>query len=265
MASLFEHISKTPIDDFADSFWRRGFAVARGVFSRREVDRLKRAFDALQATANALGRDGKVMHEGTQFVIDHEADFTRIHRVVWCAGVSNVLDRMGRDPRLLARVGQLLKSNEFDQLINQAHFKMPGDGVEFEWHQDSRHRRYGTQLWTDIDGKGSFVETLTAVDPMTSENGPLRFIPGSHLFGHVTDSNGQLPPELVDESKAVTLQLDPGDIVFFGPFVFHASGPNQSDQPRRAFLNGFALPGSNRRVYPGEGAGRMIDVSGEVL
>lgn len=264
MASAITQVPGNTLQVFAESFRQRGFAVARGLFGRREVEQMRRAFDALQAIANKLDQDGKVMHEGTQFVVDHEEDFTRIHRIVWCAGVSKVLDRMGRDERLLTRVSHLLSSTEFDQLINQAHYKMPGDGVEFEWHQDSRHRRYGTELWTDIDGRGSFVETFTAVDPMTSANGPLRFIPGSQALGHVSDPGGQIPAALLHESKAVEVHLDAGDVAFFGPFVFHASGPNESDRPRRAFLNGFALPGANHRVYPGEGAGRRIDNSGKI-
>jgi hypothetical protein len=58
-----------------------------------------------------------------------------------------------------------------DQIINQAHFKMPGDGVAFEWHQDSQNRRYGTELWTDGGAPhGAYIQTLTAVDEVTAYN-----------------------------------------------------------------------------------------------
>lgn len=258
-------ISKFESDDaraFRAAYHRDGFVVARGLFGRREVTQMQRAFNRLRAMAHTLGEEGKVMHRGTQFVIDREAERLRIHRIVWCAGASGTLDRLGRDPRLLSRVALLLDSGRFEQLINQAHFKMPGDGVAFEWHQDSRHRRYGTELWTDIDGLGSFVETVTAVDPMTAENGPLRFIPGSHRHGHVTDASGHIPTDLIDERDAVEVHLDSGDVVFFGPFVFHSSEPNTGRTPRRAFLNGFSLPGANHRVYPGADAGRLVSVDG---
>lgn len=262
MTSAIPWIEPDDAEAFVAAYRRDGFAVARGVFGRRDIARMKQALSRLEGIAHGLDEDGKVMHRGTQFVIDREPEMLRIHRIVWCAGASPVLDSLGRDPRLLGRVALLLRSRQFEQLINQAHFKMPGDGVSFEWHQDSRHRRYGTDLWTDIDGEGSFVETFTAVDPMTAENGPLRFIPGSHRLGHVTDASGKIPAELIDERDAVELHLDPGDVAFFGPFVFHSSEPNEGTTPRRAFLNGFALPGANRREYPGKDAGRLVSLDG---
>ena len=103
----------------------------------------------------------------------------RIHRVVWCGAAEPILSRYGMDRRLLEMAGQLLGSSEMNQLINQAHFKLPGDGVEFPWHQDSTHRRFGGDGWQDLNGRGSYVQTVTAIDTVTHDNGPLEFIPGS--------------------------------------------------------------------------------------
>lgn len=242
-----------------EDFERDGFLVVREVFRPKEIARMKAAFERLEASARGL--DGKVMKDGAQFVCETTPDGdTRIHRVVWCGAAEPLLLDYGRDRRLLSLVSQLTDSTQFDQLINQAHFKFPGDDVTFEWHQDSKHRRYGTDLWTDVDGRGSFIETTTAIDPMTERNGPLRFIPGSHKAGHIPPDpeTGELPEDAFDPESAFTLTMDPGDVALFGPYTIHGSGPNQSDIPRRLFLNGYALPGANRRVYPGEGAGRRV-------
>jgi hypothetical protein len=51
----------------------------------------------------------------------------------------------------------------------------------------------------------------------------------------------------------------------FGPFTIHRSLPNRSSTPRRIFINGFASPGANSRVYPGEGAGRTVRLSDAAL
>jgi len=51
-----------------------------------------------------------------------------------------------------------------------------------------------------------------------------------------------------------------GDAIFFGPFTIHRSLPNRSAHRRRTFINGFAFPGANSRVYPGDGAGRTVGV-----
>jgi ectoine hydroxylase-related dioxygenase (phytanoyl-CoA dioxygenase family) len=148
-----------------------------------------------------------------------------------------------------------------NQLINQAHFKLPGDGVDFPWHQDSTHRRYGRGEWVDANGRGSYVQTVIAVDDITPDNGPLEFIPGSCRLGHVEPPAGQegrLPEHLVDPASAVAATMPAGSVLLFGPYTFHRSRPNESTTPRRVFINGFAYPGANSRVYPGEGAGRLV-------
>ena len=150
-----------------------------------------------------------------------------------------------------------------NQLINQAHFKLPGDGVRFPWHQDSAHRRYGGREWRDINGRGSYVQTVTAIDDVTLDNGPLRFVRDSAQLGHVTlpaGGDAELPSQLIDPEKIETPTMKAGDVLMFGPYVFHSSEPNRSSRPRRVFINGFAYPGANSRVYPGTGSGRLLRV-----
>lgn len=243
-----------------DEFFERGFTVVRGVFAPDDIETMRTAFDTLATEARRLRETG--MHDGSQFVVDpgDGDDDLRIHRVVWCGGAQPRLSELGRDPRLVCMATRLLDSPAAEQIINQAHFKFPGDEVTFEWHQDARHRRYGTDLWHDVTGWGSFVETATAVDPMTENNGPLRFIPGSNQLGHIPPDpeTDQLPDDAFDPDDAVTLTLSPGDVALFGPFVIHGSGPNESDHPRRLFLNGFAHPEANERDYPGVDANRRV-------
>ncbi len=252
-------LSKAQLADYE----RQGYVVVEDVFTAAEVEAMRRAFERLAATARTLTQTAMV--DGAQFVVDPGApdlavEPVAIKRVVWCGAAEPVLSEFGRDPRLVDVAGQLMGAAEMEQLINQAHFKFPGDGVDFQWHQDSVHRRYGTDLWTDLDGRGSFIETAVAVDAMRSDNGPLEFIPGSHTRGHIwpDEHTGELPAASVCADDAVQLTMKPGSVVFFGPYVIHGSRPNKSDAPRRLFLNGFALPGANRRVYPGEGAGRLV-------
>ncbi len=255
-------LDPTPyIDPLYERYLQDGYVVVRDVFTPSEISSIRRAFERLESTARTLRETSMV--DGTQFVVEAEPDSApedvRIQRIVWCGAAEPILSQFGRDPRLLRLAARLLGGREFDQLINQAHFKFPGDAVEFQWHQDSRHRRYGTDLWTDVDGRGSFVELVTAVDPMTTENGTIEIIPGTQELGHVEcGPDKKLPEGVFDCDDAIAVELAPGDVVAFGPFVIHGSKPNRSGVPRRSFLNGFALPGANHRVYPGEGAGRRV-------
>jgi ectoine hydroxylase-related dioxygenase (phytanoyl-CoA dioxygenase family) len=65
-------------------------------------------------------------------------------------------------------------------------------------------------------------------------------------------------PTRFREKDAVTIAARPGDTLFFGPYTAHASFENKSDRYRRILINGYASPGANRRIYPGEGAGRRL-------
>lgn len=237
-----------------DAWHRDGFVILRQVVSPSEVRDLANAFDRLLAMARSLRRTAD--HRGSRFVIDYpEPERLRLHRVVWCGAAEAYLAPWGSDERILAVASELLGSSELVQIIQQAHFKMPGDEVGFDWHQDASNRRYGSDLWTDVDGQGSFAQFALAVDPMQSDNGPLRVIPGSHKAGFIADPlTGALPDNLPYE-QAVDLVLEPGDLAAFGPFLVHGSPPNRSSAPRRLFLQGYALPGANHRDYPGCGLG----------
>lgn len=245
-----------------DPFFERGFVVKPGVFSPAEITEMRAAFDRLERIA--YGLEGAGMYRGSQFVLERVEDGSgaarvRIDRVVWCGAVEPVLSDYGKDPRLLAMAARLLGSSEMNQLINQAHFKLPGDGVEFPWHQDSSHRRYGQGEWKDVNLRGSYVQTVIAIDDATEENGPLLFIPGSCRRGHINlPADGTLPPGLLDRGSAVAATMEAGSVLLFGPYAVHSSQPNRSSRPRRSLINGYAYPGANSRVYPGEGAGRLL-------
>lgn len=240
------------MSDVREDLDRDGFAVVRGLVAAPEVAGISAAFDRLLATAQTL--PGTTEVDGTRFVVDPEP--FRVHRVVWCGGIEPALAGYGGDPRFLALASRALGSRALVQLVQQAHYKLPGDGVGFRWHQDASNRRYGTPLWTDVDGRGSFVQIGLAVDPMGPDNGGLAFVPGSQRMGFVADpETGELPDGVFDAAEAVSPVLEAGDAVLFGPFTVHGSEPNRSDRSRRLFLQGYALPGANARVYPGCGTG----------
>jgi ectoine hydroxylase-related dioxygenase (phytanoyl-CoA dioxygenase family) len=246
------------------AFFEVGFTSQPDVFTADEVGEMRAAFERLERTAYRLGNTQ--MYRGSQFVLSCAPDAAgrrrvRIDRIVWCGAAEPVLSAFGRAPRLLAMASCLLGSREMNQLINQAHFKLPGDGVDFPWHQDSTHRRYGGGEWRDVNGRGSFVQTLTAIDDVTADNGPLQVIPGSCKLGHVEPPEGGagwLPTDRLDPRTAISVTMKAGSVLLFGPYTFHRSQPNCSCRPRRMFINGFAYPGANSRVYPGAGAGRLL-------
>lgn len=239
------------------SFAEQGFTIVKGLFAPAEVAEIAAAFRRLERRAQAFAVPTSV--GDTLFVVEQrEAGNRCIERIVWCGGVEPPLARFGRSPTLLCAVAELLGSATMDQLINQAHIKSPGDGLCFDFHQDSYHRRYGTPLFYDANGSGSFVQALTAVSRATPENGGLWVVPGSHDKGHIATLDGRLPPGSFDARAALPLWLEPGDTLLMGPFTVHGSGPNRSHAARRLFINGFCWPGANRRKYSGAGTGLRV-------
>ncbi len=247
-------------------YYDDGFLILEDLFSREEVAEMAEATERLRAMGRALaaalpdGDDGaaehKVEHAGSQFVFGGTNGSRRLLRVVWAGGCEPAFLACGRDPRLTVVVGQLFGSSQAVHLLNQLHAKYPNDGLEFEPHQDSEHRRYGTPEWRDVNGRGSYVQTVVAIDDTTLDNGPLIFYPGSGQQGH-------LDPALVRSryrGPGVPALLKAGSAAFFGPYVVHRSAENRGAAPRRIAINGFALPGANSRPYFGSGTGVPVDL-----
>ena len=246
-------------------YFKVGWIIRRGLFRIDEVARMRACFDSLETIASRLVATG--LHDGSYFVLDRKNGAQVIKRVVWAGGCQRYLLEVGSDPRLTTPCAQLLHSAAMDHLLNQAHFKRPRDGVVFDWHQDIQHRDKGNGSWTDVNGCGSFVQTVIVLDEMAPENGPLCFVPGSSQWGRVAPSDDNCydasraannPLAELCEEQAVMIAALPGDVLFFGPYTAHASFENTSTRYRRVLINGYASPGANHRDYPGDGAGRRL-------
>lgn len=110
-------------------------------------------------------------------------------------------------------------------------YKSPGS-AEIPWHQHYHH--------LPLEPKISITAWI-ALSPCTIENGCLQLIPGSQerpypeveapddvKFERMTD------PEYVDESEAVTVEMEPGQYILFSEHTLHRSFENESENWREA-------------------------------
>jgi ectoine hydroxylase-related dioxygenase (phytanoyl-CoA dioxygenase family) len=70
----------------------------------------------------------------------------------------------------------------------------------------------------------------------------MQYIPGSHKWGEVMGydfEGGAAVNAGVDVSKAVPVELGPGEAVFHHSLAMHYAGPNNTDVPRRAYITRF--------------------------
>ena len=138
-----------------------------------------------------------------------------------------------RIPEILEMVEQVLGGHF--ALWNSSFFAKPAvNGRATPWHQDGEY-------WPIRP-----VATCTvwiAIDDANTENGCLKLIPGSHkkeqLLAHKTnpDPNLTLNQELLssdfDESQAVDLILEAGQMSLHDVRIVHGSEENTSSNPRR--------------------------------
>lgn len=146
-------------------------------------------------------------------------------------GVSDFLD-LARDPEIVELVADVIGQ---DIILWGCHVfcKPAGEGYETPWHQDGHYwpiRPLATcTVWV-------------ALEPSTRDNGCLRVIPRSHrdrqLHDHLHEDrsdltlNQRLAEGTFDESVAVDLELQPGQMSLHDVYMIHGAGANASMQRR---------------------------------
>ena len=145
------------------------------------------------------------------------------------------LDELVRHPGVLDVVEQVIGPNI---LVWGSSFfiKEPRNPSFVSWHQDSTY--WGLEP-PDI------VTAWVALSESTHENGAMRVIPGSHKLDQAPHrdtfaannllSRGQEIMVEVDESKAVELPLQPGEMSLHHVRLIHGSEPNPSTKRRIGF------------------------------
>ncbi|MDQ2732409.1 MAG: phytanoyl-CoA dioxygenase family protein [Armatimonadota bacterium] len=126
-----------------------------------------------------------------------------------------------------------------DIVLWSSHFiaKPKGDGRAVPWHTDGAY-------WGSMLQPMNVITLWLAVDPSTRTNGCMRVIPASHRGAPVgmdqyegvdTTQNVfhvEIKRELMDEDKAVDLELAVGECHFHDAWTLHSSIPNTSSQRR---------------------------------
>ena len=227
-------------------YWRDGYAVVRGFFSRSEVEKIGAAVDQLYAEGVEHGRCFRHGNLFYNVAREREATEPLTRMVQWPSYHNMVLNSVRLDVRFVDLLRPLI-GHHLKQIINQVHWKAPGSLGDFAWHQDSKSRRPASAYRNLAT---SYVQTGLAIDPHTPRAGGLRFIPGSHLRGDLrmnceTHSLGAPMTDSALEaigfsaSDAVQLELEPGDLALWSPYLVHGSGTNRSNHKRRFYINGY--------------------------
>jgi non-heme Fe2+,alpha-ketoglutarate-dependent halogenase len=202
---------RTLTGDQVAAFNRDGYLKGIRIFSQPEIAGIREYFDELLARTLAAGGD-------SYSISTAHLRYGRVYDLL-------------THPHIVALVTDLLGENV---IAWGSHFfcKMPGDGKRVSWHQDSSY-------WPLTPSKA--VTVWLAIDDADVENACMRYIPGSHVLGHLTytlsendEANvlNQTVAGVEDLGEPVAVELKAGEISLHSDLLLHGSEANQSARRR---------------------------------
>jgi hypothetical protein len=222
-----------------EAFNRDGYIKGIQIFDAAEIADYRRYFDALLERVIAEG--------GNSYSISTaHLKYGRVYDLI-------------THPRIIACVKDILGDNVVGW---GAHFfcKMPHDGKKVSWHQDA-------SFWPMTPSKT--VTVWLAIDDADVENACMRFIPGSHHYGHLTthlteDAEHDVLDQVVENAEQfgepVDVELKAGEISMHNDLLLHGSDANNSDRRRCGLTLRYCT--TDVRAYLGWN-GKGVLVSGE--
>ena len=219
----------------AERYRRDGYLCPIDVLNAKETGAARAALETVEQDCNAALPEpvNRYLRSGAHVVLD----FTT---------------QIARDPRILDRVETILGP---DILLWGAEFftKEARTRQIVSWHQDLTY-------W-GMDGSDHEVTAWLALSPATAQSGCMKFVPGSHTESLVPHTDTFAPDNLlsrgqeiavdVDEEDAIAAELQPGQMSLHHGRLFHASGPNTTDDRRIGLVMRFIRPDT-----PSTGSGR---------
>jgi hypothetical protein len=194
-----------------EAFNRDGYVRPVRIFSEREIAGIRDYFDALLQRVIAQGGD-------SYSISSAHLKYGRVYDLL-------------TDARIVACVKDLLGENVVGW---GSHFfcKMPHDGKAVAWHQDASY-------WPLTPTRA--VTVWLAIDDADTQNACMRFIRGSHHFGHLTfrpsgSEEHNVLNQTIDNPQQYGEPVDDvlraGEASLHCDLLLHGSEANDSDRRR---------------------------------
>jgi phytanoyl-CoA hydroxylase len=218
-------------------FTDQGFAVARGLFDRAEVEALREHFMTLRRRGS-YPDDLVGVRNRSRDPLRRYPRMAQMHR--WDARTLRWL----LDARIDRLLRELLGAEPY-AVQSMLYFKPAGSRGQ-ALHQDNFYLRAEP---------GTCVAAWMALDRTDEENGCMLVVPGSHrwpiLCTRTADTRVSFTDVTVpipDSVDAVPVRMAPGDVLFFNGSLVHGSHPNTSARRFRRALIGHYVEGNARQV-----------------
>jgi len=234
--SNVEAIANESTKSIVHGFERDGYALIEDLFSEEEVSSWDAEIQSLAATEEIKKRDESFLEPGSTNV----RSIFRVHTL------SDLVDRLVRDPRLLDLARTILGSDVYVHQ-SRANLKPGFRGKEFYWHSDF-------ETWHVEDGMPAMraISCSVLLTDNDDTNGPLMLMPGSQKYfiscvGETPDNHYKeslkkqeygVPDDdslrfLAKQCGIKTIKAKAGSVVFFDCNTMHGSNSNISPLDRR--------------------------------
>lgn len=216
------------------TFHREGYARLGPVLDTDAACALRERADALML--------GTIRYPGLFF--QHDSPTGRYEDLTYGAGwvgpsrAYRKLEKLELDPvfsawienPLFARVARAVLGPDIALYRAVLWNKAPRGGMELPWHQDDG------EFW-GLD-RAPCLQIWTAIDDASPESGCVEVVPGSHQAGLASPIGGTVQAHRLEaaqaEARRVALPVAAGEALLIHNHVWHRSGRNATDTPRRA-------------------------------
>jgi phytanoyl-CoA hydroxylase len=214
-----------------DEFKANGFVKGGKVLSDSETAALRaRLEDVLEGrSAKAPEAKRNLLGDGSERVVIQVVN-------IWEA--DDLFREHLYNPRICEIVSRLMGSDVVRVWHDQIQVKPPRVGGATSWHQDHPY-------WPIIQ-PADLVSAWVALEDATVENGCMRMVPRSHLWGPHKGGTIGTDPESFDPMPDMSLvpagetvevvpcEVMAGEVMFHHCLTWHGSPPNSSERPRPA-------------------------------
>jgi hypothetical protein len=200
-------------------FFSRGFVISKSVIKQDGIKILTDEIDAV------IKGESKYKWEKLKVLQDTNNinNYTKIENIQ-----THQIFKMFLDypvfKKTISEIYGGIETKYYSPVIRNLFLKRQG----LDWHQD----RYPTCKVTPL------LAVLVAIDPLEVDGGALEVVPFSHADGQIESFNaGVLNDEQVKEYCDIrkTLELEPGDAIFYNPQLIHRFSTNCTRKKKRFF------------------------------
>lgn len=233
----------TLTQDQCNAFDRDGFFIYRDAFTADELSSVRASIDPIE---ERLVEFLRTQDEDQLFISKADTITFSIHLVKQ----SETLKAFSRHP-VLAGIARDLLGENVRLYWDQSVYKKPGNPEDFPYHQDNGYTFIEPQIY------------LTCWIPLLDvdeRNGCPWVVPGLHKLGTLRHESTPLGFQcLRSHAEEIATPARAGDIVVFSSLTPHKTGPNLSDETRKAYILQYAPDGCRRRVSKREAGDSQDD------